>query len=212
MSIPTFDNFTDKYGFGDGKEYSDADERARTRIVRAVNEHLHELDRTDVRLVEFDRNGMHNPCRIVVLPWNGKMSDEELLAKAVTGEIKEIDFSPEDLDNDNWVFSEILDQCYYVERPEIWFGAHVEGSLTYLGVYVNLAPNKEYPVQAFIEHNSLPIRGQKYSVPEHMHLGIEVNEFVNSWLEYANANGYNYGYDPKVIQHEDINSSWELVE
>jgi hypothetical protein len=45
-----------------------------------------------------------------------------------------------------------------------------------------------------------------------MHLGIEVNEFVNSWLEYANANGYNYGYDPKVIQHEDINSSWELVE
>ena len=106
----------------------------------------------------------------------------------------------------------VLDQCYYIERPEIWIGACTAGPLTYLGAYVNLAPNAEFPVQAFIDHNSLPIRGQAYSVPEHLHLGAEINEFVHSWLEYADQNGYAFGYDPQVVQHENIHSHWELVE
>jgi hypothetical protein len=76
---------------------------------------------------------------------------------------------------------------------------------------VNLAPNQEFPVQVFIEHNSLPIRGQACSVPEHLHLGAEINEFVHSWLEYADQNGYAFGYDPKVIQYEDIHSPRVLV-
>lgn len=105
----------------------------------------------------------------------------------------------------------VLDQCYYVERPEIWIGACTEGPLTYLGAYVNLAPVEEIPVQAFIERASLPVQGQKYSVPERLHLGIEINEFVHSWLEYADQNGYAFGYDPKVIQYKDIHSPWVLV-
>ena len=212
MSIPTFGNFTSKYGFDEGAEYTDADERARTRIVQAVNAHLQELGRTDVRLVEYDRPGMHNPCMILTVSWDGKMSDEELLSKMLTGEIQEVNFSPQELDDENWEFSVVLDQCYYIERPEIWIGACTAGPLTYLGAYVNLAPNAEFPVQAFINHNSLPIRGQAYSVPEHLHMGAEIDEFVHSWLEYADQNGYACGYDPKVVQLEGIRSPWELVE
>jgi hypothetical protein len=86
------------------------------------------------------------------------------------------------------------------------------GPLTYLGAYVNPAPNQEFPVQAFIEHNSLPIRRHAHSVLEHLHLGAEFNEFAHSWLEYADQNGYAFGYDSKVVQHEDIHSPLEIVE
>jgi hypothetical protein len=210
--IPTFDHFTSKYGFDEGAEYTHAGEHARTCIVQAVNAHLQELSRLDVRLVKFDRNCLHNPCRILVLPWDEKISDEELLANTLTGEIQEVTFSPQELDDENWEFSVVLDQCYYIERPEIWIGACTKGPLTYLGAYVNLAPNQEFPVQAFIEHYSLPIRRHAHSVPEHLHMGAEINEFVHSWLGYADQNGYAFGYDPQVILHENIHTPLEIVE
>jgi hypothetical protein len=31
-------------------------------------------------------------------------------------------------------------------------------------------------------------------------------------LEYADQNGYAFGYDPKVILHENIHSPLEIVE
>jgi hypothetical protein len=43
-------------------------------------------------------------------------------------------------------------------------------------------------------------------------MGAEINEFVHSWLGYADQNGYAFGYDPQVILHENIHTPLEIVE
>lgn len=215
MPIPSYEDFTDKWGFNDGAECSDEDYRARGRLVRALNERLKALGRTDVRLVEYDRPGMHNSCMILALKWDGTTSDEQLLMRFLDeGGDNQFDpegFCPEDLNGDDWDFDETLAECYYSQRPEIWIGAVPVNGLSYLGAHVRLADFEHQEVLALIEKNSLPIRGERFSPPEAAHRLIEINEFANGWQKYAHENGYSLGYDKSVISQEK-DGSWSLVE
>jgi hypothetical protein len=93
-----WDEFNNKYGFDGGACVTPADFRARKYIVKAINERLAALDSKDIRLVEWDRPGFHNPCMIVISEWNGKMFDEELLRSYQRNEVDEVeDFDPSDL-------------------------------------------------------------------------------------------------------------------
>jgi len=160
------------------------------RIVQTVNEHLRNLA-DGVRLVEFDQNGLHNPCRILVLPWDGKMGDEELLAKTLTGEIQEVDFSPQD-----WMMktgiSVVLDQCYYVEPPDLDGILHGKAADLPRRIREPGSPMR-IPCAGILDHNSLPIRGQAYSVQSTCIWAPKSMELVHSWLEYADQNGYAFG-------------------
>lgn len=78
MATGTWDDFTSKYGFCDGETVEERDFQARKRLVRLLNA-LPAFK--ELRAIEYDRPGMHNPCLIIILPNRNGESDTELLTE-----------------------------------------------------------------------------------------------------------------------------------
>jgi hypothetical protein len=84
VAIGTWEDFTEKYGFGDGETVEGRDFRARKRLVAMLNK-LPAMK--GLRAVEYDRPGLHNPCLIVVLPNPEGRTDQQLNADWEAGKI-----------------------------------------------------------------------------------------------------------------------------
>lgn len=78
MAQGTWDDFTDKYGFGDGCQLEDRDFAAREVLVRLLNEQP-EMMAAKMRAIKYDRPGVHNSCLVLISPVVEGKSDEELL-------------------------------------------------------------------------------------------------------------------------------------
>ena len=75
MASATWDDFTSKFGFNEGSTLEEQDFEARSALVEMLNEHP-AMRSSQLRAVEYDRPGMHNPCMIVILPARGQPDDE----------------------------------------------------------------------------------------------------------------------------------------
>ena len=95
MPIETWDDFTSKYGFSDGETVEQRDLQARKRLVRQLNQ-LPEFK--ELRSVEYDRRGVHNPCLVIILPNPNGKGDEELLADWRSRKIEDCDLPDGDYD------------------------------------------------------------------------------------------------------------------
>ena len=67
MSVPYWDDFTDKYGFNDGNDVPADAEMIWLQNVLAINR-CAEKTGSKVRAVRWMRNGMHNPFLICIVP------------------------------------------------------------------------------------------------------------------------------------------------
>ena len=80
MSRGTFDDdFTSKYGFGDGEGVEDRDFRARKYLVKALKARP---DMKGIRVMEYNRPGLHNPCLIILMKDEKGKTDKQLLASS----------------------------------------------------------------------------------------------------------------------------------
>ena len=77
MASATWDDFTSKWGFHEGGRLKAQDFEARSTLVTMINDHP-AMQVAQLRAVEYDRPGLHNPCMIVVLPTRGQPDDELL--------------------------------------------------------------------------------------------------------------------------------------
>lgn len=78
MAQGTWQDFTDKYGFGDGDQLEGRDFVARKALVRLLNGQP-EMKAANLRAIEFDRPGLHNSCLVLISRIVEGKSDEELL-------------------------------------------------------------------------------------------------------------------------------------
>jgi hypothetical protein len=62
MAIGTIEDFTDKFGFGDGNNTNDRDYEARDNLIKSLSRRL---KRHGILAASFEGSGMHNNCRIV---------------------------------------------------------------------------------------------------------------------------------------------------
>jgi hypothetical protein len=105
MARGSWDDFTEKHGFNDGEATEGRDFRARTEICKRLNE-LPEMMQAKIRAVEFDRPGMHNGCLIAALANPDGLSDEALLNKWLTTDMRESELP------DGIEISEIISDTY----------------------------------------------------------------------------------------------------
>lgn len=77
-----WEDFTDKYGFGDGGMLEQRDFTARDNLVRSLNEQP-EMKAASIRALPFDRDGVHNSCLIIFAKAQDGKTDEELLSLAI---------------------------------------------------------------------------------------------------------------------------------
>ena len=96
MATGTWENFTDKYGFSGGACVEQRDFEARARLVEMLNDH-DVMKSAGLRVREYDRPGLHNPCSVVVVEGHGKPA-EELSKLWLAGEIKEVLMLPDELE------------------------------------------------------------------------------------------------------------------
>ncbi|HWG45160.1 MAG TPA: hypothetical protein VN688_20490 [Gemmataceae bacterium] len=99
MAAGTWEDFTDKYGFNDGAQVEERDFDARKRLVALLNDRP-EMQAAKVRALEFDRDGFHNSCLIVLLPAVDGKTDAELMADWMAGPGEEAKL-PELTDHDD---------------------------------------------------------------------------------------------------------------
>ena len=85
MATGTWEDFTSKYGFGDGASVEPRDFEARAKLAEMLNDH-EAMKAAGLRALEYDRPGLHNPCLVVVVEGRSK-SDTELLKSWLAGEI-----------------------------------------------------------------------------------------------------------------------------
>jgi hypothetical protein len=78
MARGTWEDFTDKYGFGDGSQLESRDFAARANLVNLLNEQP-EFKKEGIRALAFDRAGFHNCCLIVLAKAIEGKTDDELL-------------------------------------------------------------------------------------------------------------------------------------
>ena len=62
-----FEDMLEKYGFGDGESEPNAVRLYRQVYVEVINRYA-EAERSKIRLIAFDRSGMHNSCMILPIP------------------------------------------------------------------------------------------------------------------------------------------------
>ena len=88
MATGTWEDFTDKYGFGDGERVEQRDFEARASLVEMLNDH-EAMKAAGLHALEYDRPGLHNPCMVVVVKGQAKAA-KELLELWLAGEINEV--------------------------------------------------------------------------------------------------------------------------
>ena len=110
MSIGTWEDFTDKYGFNDGASIEGRDFRARDYLVEDLNTRQ-ELKNAHLTACAWDRSGMHNECLIVMLPNPDGLAAPELLKRWLDGPPVTGDFDhlPDLKDPD---INEMISECY----------------------------------------------------------------------------------------------------
>jgi len=86
MAIGSWDDFTSKYGFSDGETVENRDFRARKRLVRMLNR-LPAMKDAQLRAIEYDRPGVHNPCLVIVLPNSEGKRDKQLTEEWLEGKL-----------------------------------------------------------------------------------------------------------------------------
>lgn len=86
MAIGTWDDdFTSKYGFGDGDQLESRDYAARKILVTMLNAQPEMLS-AGIRALEYDRPGLHNRCMILLWKNTEGKSDAELLDECLKSE------------------------------------------------------------------------------------------------------------------------------
>jgi len=94
MARGSWDDFTSKWGFGDGACSEDRDFRARDKIVSKLNADPG-FQREKVTAVAWDSTGSHNACFVLLFPNPDGLSAEELVAAWEGDRIKETDEMPD---------------------------------------------------------------------------------------------------------------------
>lgn len=85
MATGTWEDFTSKYGFGDGASVEPRDFEARAKLAEMLNDH-EAIKTAGLRALEYDRAGLHNPCLLLLVEGRAK-SNTELLKSWLAGEI-----------------------------------------------------------------------------------------------------------------------------
>jgi hypothetical protein len=121
MARGTWDDFTTKYGFGDGAQTEGRDYRARDTIIETLND-LPAFKQGNIRAVGYDRPGMHNSCLILLLDaGNGSLTDEELIKHYLTNEnVDEVD-----LPEGDYELEEIIAEAYAVADEQLNHEPHL---------------------------------------------------------------------------------------
>jgi hypothetical protein len=97
MARGVWDDFTEKYGFGDGAGVEQRDFDAREIIISKLNG-LPAFKVSNVRAVAYDRPGVHNPCLIILLPNLDGKPDDQLLADWIANKIEALQLPEGDYD------------------------------------------------------------------------------------------------------------------
>ncbi len=90
MAFGSWQDFTSKWGFNEGASAESRDYEARASTVAELNE-MPGVKAAKIRMVEYDRPGLHNSCLILTLPNPTDGSDAELLAAWKTHELEEVE-------------------------------------------------------------------------------------------------------------------------
>jgi len=100
MARGTFDDFTSKWGFSDGEMTEERDFQGRDKLCELLNAR-EDVQENGIRVIPFDRPGLHNACMLVVLANEDGLTDEELLNRWGSDRIDEVSLpesvAPEDL-------------------------------------------------------------------------------------------------------------------
>jgi hypothetical protein len=97
MARGTWEDFTDKFGFSDGEACEQRDFDARAIIISKLN-NLPAFKTSSVRVVAYDRPGVHNSCLIIILPNPDGKTDDQLLADWIANRIEEVKLPEGDYD------------------------------------------------------------------------------------------------------------------
>lgn len=97
----TWEDFTSKYGFGDGEQWNEWDCEARKELVRLLNR-TKVLKEKGLRAFEFDRPGIHNALLIIFLEKGRTLADWQ------KGKCSILEKDPEGIDYDK-----LVDDAYY---------------------------------------------------------------------------------------------------
>jgi hypothetical protein len=89
MARGTWEDFTNKYGFGDGEQVEERDFLARKHLLNLLNDTALFKSR-GVRAIGYDRPGMHNSCLVILLPNPDGKNDADLLETWLANELKEL--------------------------------------------------------------------------------------------------------------------------
>ena len=89
MARGLFEDFTDKFGFGDGAMLEERDWRVRDKLCELLNDRA-EIKDAEIRVIPFDRPGMHNACLLLILPNETGLTDAELEAKWRADQLDEV--------------------------------------------------------------------------------------------------------------------------
>ena len=87
--LGSWDDFCQKYGFGDGDLLEQRDFEARSTLVHLLNQ-APGMQKAKLRAVEYDRPGMHNSCLVIILPAEEGLDDKGLLARWLRNEVNEV--------------------------------------------------------------------------------------------------------------------------
>jgi len=119
MARGTWDDFTDKWGFGDGAGVEERDFQARSIIISKLNK-LPEFKQNHIRAVAYDRPGVHNSCLIILLPNSDNKTDGQLLADWQANKLESVQLPNGDYGVENIVFEtyEELDIISHLTRSK----------------------------------------------------------------------------------------------
>lgn len=90
MALGSWEDLTSKWGFNEGASAESRDYEARSLIVAELNE-MTGVKAAKIRMVEYDRPGLHNSCLILILPNTKDRPDAELLALWKAGKVEEVE-------------------------------------------------------------------------------------------------------------------------
>ncbi len=111
MARGSWDDFTSKWGFGDGACSEDRDFRARDKIVSKLNADPG-FQREKVMAVAWDSTGSHNACFVLLFPNPDGLSTEELVVAWEGDRIQDADEMPglDDYDSLDRLIGEAYDE------------------------------------------------------------------------------------------------------
>lgn len=90
MARGTWDDFTSKWGFGDGDALEGRDFRTRDILVRLLNKRP-EIKAARIRAIPYDRPGLHNACMIILAQDVHGKTDHALLEEMWSEDKPDVD-------------------------------------------------------------------------------------------------------------------------